>query len=128
MSAGTSKSKKIIVGTVIALVLVALGLLTWLVGMPLIRFVADAERFRTWIDAHALTGRLVFGMDIPTVMLYRLFEGKVLWKEDAVLSRYLQRFRRQFAGKNYYVPQTVYELKAVLGYLGEGGGSHGGTG
>lgn len=76
----------------------------------------------------ALTGRLVFGMDIPTVMLYRLFEGKVLWKEDAVLSRYLQRFRRQFAGKNYYAPQTVYELKAVLGYLGEGGGSHGGTG
>lgn len=69
----------------------------------------------------ALTGRLVFGMDIPTVMLYRLFEGKVLWKEDAVLSRYLLRFQRQFAGKNYYVPQTVYELKAVLGYLGEGG-------
>ena len=70
MSAGTSKSKKIIVGTVIALVLVALGLLTWLVGMPLIRFVADAERFRAWIDAHALTGRLVYlGLVILQVVI-----------------------------------------------------------
>ena len=70
MSAGTSKSKKIIVGTVIALVLAALGLLTWLVGMPLIRFVADAERFRAWIDAHALTGRLVYlGLVILQVVI-----------------------------------------------------------
>lgn len=66
----------------------------------------------------ALTGRLVFGLDIPTVMLYRLFDGKVLWKEDAILKRYLEKFRRQFAGKNYYVPETVYELRHVLGYLG----------
>ena len=66
----------------------------------------------------ALTGRLVFGLDMPTVMLYRLFEGKVLWKEDAILKRYLEKFRRQFAGKNYYVPETVYELRHVLEYLG----------
>lgn len=66
----------------------------------------------------ALTGRIVFGMDLNTVMLYPLFEGKVLWKEDAVLLRYLQKFRRQFAGENYYVPQTVYQLRSILHYLG----------
>ena len=66
----------------------------------------------------ALTSRIVFGMDVNTVMLYRLFEGKVLWKEDAILKQYLRKFRRQFAGNNYYVPQTVYELQDILTYLG----------
>ncbi len=66
----------------------------------------------------ALTGRLVFGLDIPTVMLYRLFEGKVLWKEDNVLRRYLRRFRQEFAGSRYYVPETVYQLRSLLRYLG----------
>ena len=66
----------------------------------------------------ALTGRIVFGMDIPTVMLYRLFDGRVLWKEDDTLRRYLLRFRRQFAGKRYYVPETVYQLRSLLHYLG----------
>lgn len=66
----------------------------------------------------ALTGRLVFGQDLNTVMLYRLFQGKVLWKEDPVLQRYLKKFRVQFAGKNYYVPENVYELGLILDYLG----------
>ena len=32
--------------------------------------------------------------------------------------QYLRKFRRQFAGNNYYVPQTVYELQDILMYLG----------
>lgn len=66
----------------------------------------------------ALTGKIVFGLDLNTVMLYPLFRGKVLWKEDAILKRYLCKFRRQFAGDNYYVPETVYELRNILSYLG----------
>ena len=66
----------------------------------------------------ALTGRIVFGMDIPTVMLYQLYQGKVLWKEDETLWRYLRIFRNQFAGPHYYVPQTIYELRCILRYLG----------
>ena len=66
----------------------------------------------------ALTGRIVFGMDMNTVMLYRLFEGTVLWKEDEVLRRYLRRFRLQFAGERYYVPETIYELRYILRQLG----------
>lgn len=65
----------------------------------------------------ALTGKIVFGMDVQTVMLYRLFSGKVLWKEDEILKRYLHRFRCEFAGDGYYVPETVYELRSVLHYL-----------
>lgn len=67
----------------------------------------------------ALTSRLLFGKDIHTVMLYKLFEGKVLWKEDAVLKRYLKNFYRQYGAQNYYVPRTVYELRNILAYLGE---------
>lgn len=70
----------------------------------------------------ALTGRLAMGLRLNTVMLYRLFEGKVLWKEDPVLERYLRRFESQFAGDRYWAPRTVYELRAVLKYLG---GRHG---
>lgn len=71
----------------------------------------------------ALTGRLVFGLDPPVVMLYELFDGKVLWKEDAVLRKYLRAFQARFAGENYYVPRTVFELRRTLEYLG---GRHGG--
>lgn len=70
----------------------------------------------------ALTGRLCLGQPDDTVMLYKLYTGKVLWKEDKRLSRYLEAFRRRFGGKNYYVPETVYQLQAILKYLG---GNHG---
>ena len=78
----------------------------------------ENKKILTVCSNAALTGRIVFQMDIPTVMLYPLFEGKVLWKEDDLLRRYLRKFQRQFAGKNYYVPQTAYELKHILTYLG----------
>ncbi len=80
----------------------------------------DPERYTllTVCSNAALTGRIVFGLDIRTVMLYPLFEGKVLWKEDAVLRRYLRTFQRQFAGKRYYVPETIYQLRNILAYLG----------
>lgn len=70
----------------------------------------------------ALSGRLCLGLDQNTVLLYKLFRGKVLWKEDRQLTRYLETYRRQFAGKNTYVPETVYELRSILNYLG---GSYG---
>ncbi|MGI6007367.1 MAG: polysialyltransferase family glycosyltransferase [Ruminococcus sp.] len=84
----------------------------------------DGDRWNllTVCSNAALTGRIVFGLDLNTVMLYRLFQGKVLWKEDAVLMRYLQKFYRQFSGKNYYVPGTVYELRNILQYLGGSNG------
>lgn len=67
----------------------------------------------------ALTGRILFGMDIHTIMLYKLFEGRVLWKEDEILKKYLLKFARQYAGNNYYVPDTIYELRNIIRYLGE---------
>lgn len=41
-------------------------------------------------------------------------------KEDIseLFQNIYQKFQRQFSGKNYYVPQTVYELANTLHYLG----------
>lgn len=66
----------------------------------------------------ALTSKIVFSKDINTVMLYELFSGKVLWKEDDVLREYLKRFYLLFASENYYVPKTVFEASNTLKYLG----------
>ncbi len=71
----------------------------------------------------ALSGRLCLGMDPDTVLLYKLYTGKVLWKENRVLARYLETYRRQLAGRNTYVPETIYEAASVLKYLG---GKYGG--
>ena len=70
----------------------------------------------------ALTGSLVFGMDVNTVMLYKLFKGRVLWKEDHILKKYLNNFKRRFSGDNYYIPKTIYELRNILRYLGGSNG------
>lgn len=70
----------------------------------------------------ALTGKIVFGTDLNTIMLYRLFDGKVLWKEDDVLKKYLLKFEHQYSSKQYFVPQTVYELRNIIRFLG---GCHG---
>ena len=78
----------------------------------------DAFTLLTVCSNAALTGRLVFGLDPPTVMLYRLFEGQVPWQEDAVLQRHLRKFQPERAGRNYYVPKTAYELQDILAYFG----------
>lgn len=94
----------------------------YLAGVPWELFLLNEDPSRytviTVCSNAALTPRIVFGMDINTVMLYPLFEGRVLWKEDEVLRRYLRTFQLQFAGQNYYVPRTVYELRETLRFLG----------
>ena len=71
----------------------------------------------------ALSGRLCLGLEDDTVMLYKLYTGKVLWKENHTLARFLEAYRRQFAGRNTYVPQTSYQAASILKFLG---GQYGG--
>ena len=71
----------------------------------------------------ALSGRLCLGLDGNTVLLYKLYTGKVLWKENHTLARFLEAYRRQFAGRNTYVPQTSYQAASILQFLG---GQYGG--
>ncbi len=54
----------------IFLALFLAALLTWAVGIPLLRFASQPERFRQWVDSHGILGRLAFvGMVIFQVIL-----------------------------------------------------------
>lgn len=66
----------------------------------------------------ALTPKLMMDKDTPTIMLYKLFEGKVLWKEDDILFKFLEQFYNLYAGPYYFVPRTIYELRNTIKYLG----------
>ena len=45
-------------------------LLIWLVGIPLVRFASQPERFRSWVDSHGFGGRLAYmGMVILQVVV-----------------------------------------------------------
>lgn len=57
---------------IIALVVavIVMGLLVWLVGVPLVRFASQPERFRAWVDSHGFGGRLAYlGMVILQVVV-----------------------------------------------------------
>ena len=61
-------------------------------------------------------------LDVREIFL-QLYTGKVLWKENHTLARFLEAYRRQFAGGNTYVPQTSYQAASILQFLG---GQYGG--
>ena len=47
-----------------------MGLLCWLVGRPMLRFVSEPEMFRQWVDGHGIWGRIAFiGMMIFQIIV-----------------------------------------------------------
>ena len=54
----------------ISIAVVVSILLIWLVGIPLVRFASQPERFRSWVDSHGFGGRLAYmGMVILQVVV-----------------------------------------------------------
>ncbi len=80
----------------------------------------DGKVLLTVCSSAALSSRLLFNRPLPTLLLYPLFRGRVLWKEDAVLRRYLRRFMQQYAPPCFYAPQTKFELAHIMRYYGAG--------
>lgn len=56
----TEKSKKIIIVSASALFLLLFLASAWLLGRPMLEFVAEPERFRAWVGENALLGKVVF--------------------------------------------------------------------
>lgn len=65
----TAQQKRLgIIALIVAVVV--MGLLVWLIGVPLVRFASQPERFRAWVDSHGFGGRLAFmGMVILQVVV-----------------------------------------------------------
>ena len=54
----------------VLLFLAATGALMLLIGKPLLQFIDDPDRFRSWVDAHGFWGRAAFvGMVMLQVVL-----------------------------------------------------------
>ena len=65
----TAQQKRLGVAALVT-ALVVMGLLVWLVGVPLVRFASQPERFRDWVDSHGFGGRLAYmGMVILQVVV-----------------------------------------------------------
>lgn len=56
----TEKNRKIAAASAVVLFLAAVGILIFLLWDPLMQMAREPQRFRLWIDRHALAGRLVF--------------------------------------------------------------------
>lgn len=66
----SDKQKKCIAGAGVLLFLLLFGLVCWFAGKPLIQFVSEPEKFRTWVDTHGLWGRAAFlGMMVLQVVV-----------------------------------------------------------
>lgn len=65
----TAQQKRLgIIALVVAIAV--MGLLVWLVGVPLVRFASQPEHFRTWVNSHGFGGRLAYmGMVILQVVV-----------------------------------------------------------
>ena len=56
--------------TAIGIAVVVFALLIWLVGVPLVRFASQPERFRDWVNSHGFSGRIAYmGMVILQVIV-----------------------------------------------------------
>ena len=66
----TKKQQKYIGVLLAVIALVLLGVLSFFVGRPLVRFASEPERFRAWVDAKGVSARLYYmGMVIVQVII-----------------------------------------------------------
>ena len=66
----TEKQKKWVFAAAFVVFVVFCVLTGWLVGVPLVEFANDPERFRAWVDASGIWGRVLFvGMVVLQVVV-----------------------------------------------------------
>ncbi len=71
-------NKKVISILALVAALIFIGAVTVIVGKPMLRFVADPEQFRGWVDAHGIWSRVVFVGMVVFQVLVALIPGEPL--------------------------------------------------
>ncbi len=72
----SEKSKKAVLIAAIALSILALGLVTFLVGRPLVRFASQPEAFRQWVNGKGVFGRIAFILMVIVQTVIALIPGE----------------------------------------------------
>ncbi|MDY3079135.1 MAG: TVP38/TMEM64 family protein [Oscillospiraceae bacterium] len=66
----TAKQQKTIGIAAIVIAVIIVALITWLAGVPLVKFASQPEKFREWINGHGIGGRAAYiGMVIFQVII-----------------------------------------------------------
>ena len=60
------------------LTVLVMGLITWFVGKPLIRFIENPDGFRAWVDGHGIWGRVLYVGMVIFQVLVALIPGEPL--------------------------------------------------
>ena len=74
----SEKKKKRLLTLIIVLSLILMGLVTWLVGKPLVQFAKDPNGFRAWVDTHGIWGRVLYVGMVIFQVLVALIPGEPL--------------------------------------------------
>ena len=56
----SEKQRKILAASGIAVFILLTAAVFWFVGQPLVEFISQPDRFRNWVDAHGIWGRIAF--------------------------------------------------------------------
>ncbi len=74
----TPAQKKAAGAAAFAVFVLFCALVTWLIGGPMIRFVSEPERFRAWVDASGIWGRVAFVGMVMLQVVVALIPGEPL--------------------------------------------------
>ncbi len=74
----TEKQKKAISFCVILAFILFCAAVGWFIGRPMIRFVSDPEKFRNWVDASGLWGRVAFVLMVTFQVVIAFVPGEPL--------------------------------------------------
>lgn len=74
----TQKQKKIFGAVTVGGLILFMGIITLLIGMPLIRFIEEPENFRNWIDGFGFWGNLVFIAITVFQVIFAIIPGEPL--------------------------------------------------
>ncbi|MBE6762434.1 MAG: TVP38/TMEM64 family protein [Ruminococcaceae bacterium] len=62
-------NKQIFKISFVIFVLLAVGILCWVIGKPLVKFASEPEKFRIWVDSNGIWGRIAYiGMMIMQIV------------------------------------------------------------
>ena len=66
----TSKHQKAIYGAGVVIFVLFCGLVSWYIGVPMVRFAEDPEAFQAWVDSYGVWSRVIFiGMVVLQVIV-----------------------------------------------------------